>query len=263
VIDLSWLTWADLAPFIVIGFLAQLLDGLLGMGFGVLSNSLLVMLGLPPANANAAVRTAESFTSGISGLSHAAQRNIDWPLFGRLVLPGIIGGVIGVWILTNVDFDDARPIVLVYLSALGVYLVWRGSRRPQTYRRMRFVGPLGLSGGFLDAVGGGGWGPVVTGSLLAQGATPRTAVGTANAAEFFVTVTVLATFIGALGIQSVTAAAVGLVIGGVVAAPLGAFLVNRIKPSLVVTLAGGLMIVIGLYGLLAIIIEPLPTFPRF
>lgn len=211
-IDLAAIPWAHLAPFIAIGFLAQAVGSALGMGFGVISNSLLVMLGLPPVAASAAIHTAEGFTSGVSGLAHAAQGNVDWPLFARLVVPGIVGGLIGVWTLRIVHSDVARPVVLVYLAAIGVYLIWRAPRRPLAYRRMRFVGPLGLVGGFLDASSGGGWGPVVTASLLAQGMTPRVAIGTVNAAGFFVTVTVLAAFIGTLSLASFTLAASGLLV---------------------------------------------------
>lgn len=261
--DLAWIPWSELAPFIVIGFLAQLIDGTLGMAFGVFSNSLLVFMGLPPAAASVAVRTAESFASGLSGLCHGMQRNIDWSLFARLVVPGIVGGFMGVWALFKIHPDVIRPIMLAYLAAVGAYLLWRGASRPQTYRRLRLVGSLGFVGGFLDASGGGGWGPLVTGNLLAQGATPRTAIGTANAAEFFVTVTVLVAFIGELGLQSITIAASGLLIGGVVASPLGAYLTKRIPPKPLIKMVGILLLLIGFYGLLGVIFQAIPIFPRF
>lgn len=261
--DLSLIPWVDLAPFIAIGFLAQLVDGTLGMAFGVFSNALLVMIGVPPVAATAAIHTAESFTSGASGLSHVVQRNVDWPLFARLVVPGVVGGIIGVWVLTMIDADIMKPVVLVYLAAIGAYLIWRGPRRPQAYRRMRLVGPLGLVGGFLDASGGGGWGPLVTGNLLAQGMTPRMAIGTVNASEFFVTVTVLAALIGALGLESFTIAASGLLVGGIAAAPLGAYLASRIPPKPLMQLVGAVLIATSFYGLVALMFEPIPAFPRF
>ncbi len=259
--DLAAIPWADLAPFILIGFLAQLVDSALGMAFGVVSNSLLVILGLPPVAASVATHTVESFTTGAAGLAHALQRNVDWPLFARLVIPGIIGGFAGAWLLTIIHVDAARPVVLVYMAAIGAYLLWRGARRPQTYRRMRLMGPLGLAGGFFDAAGGG-WGPVVTGNLLAQGMTPRMAVGTVNASEFFVTVTVLATFIGALGWESFTIVVSGLLLGGVFAAPLGAWLTRHIASRSLVLLVGGLLILISFYGFLSLMFEPVPTIPR-
>ncbi|MGV3481920.1 MAG: sulfite exporter TauE/SafE family protein [Sphingobium sp.] len=262
-IEPSALPWADLLPFILIGFLAQLVDSTLGMAFGVFSNSLLVMFGLPPVTASAAIHTAESFTSGVSGLSHVMQRNVDWPLFARLVVPGIVGAILGVWVLTVVDAEIARPVVLVYLAAIGAYLIWRGPRRPQAYRRMKLVGPLGFAGGFFDASGGGGWGPLVTGNLLAQGMTPRMAIGTVNASEFFITVTVLAALIGTLGLASFTIAASGLLIGGVVAAPLGAYLARSIPAKPLMQLVGAVLIATSFYGLVALMFEPIPAFPRF
>ncbi len=147
-----------LLPFIVIGFSAQLIDSALGMGFGVIGTALLLVMGMPPVSASAAIHVAESFTGGVSGLSHAMQRNVDWRLFRRLVVPGIVGGLIGVWILTNVDNSIARPVVLAYLGAVGIYLLWRGARRPASLsqHQTRSVGPA--IGGIVDGSGGGGGG---------------------------------------------------------------------------------------------------------
>lgn len=261
VLSLDMIPWSDLAPFIVAGFLAQLVDSGLGMGFGVLANSLLVLLGLPPGAASAVTHRVEGFTSGASGLAHALQRNVDWPLFGRLVLPGILGGLLGVWVLTSVSMAILRPAVLVYLAAVGLYLIWRGPRRPQSYRRMKLVGPLGLFAGFLDA-SGGGWGPMVTGNLMAQGMTPRMAIGTANAAEFFVSVTVLTAFIGRLGFHSFTIAASGLLIGGIVAAPCGALVTRRISPRRLMELTGAILVALSLGGLISLMFSPIPLFAR-
>ncbi len=262
-IDLGSLPWVDLAPFILIGFLAQLVDSALGMAFGVLSNTLLVVFGMPPVAASASARTVETFTSGVSGICHAIQRNIDWPLFARLVVPGIVGGLIGVWLLSIVKADVARAVVLVYMAAIGVYLIWRAPRRPQAYRRMTLVGPLGFVGSVLDASGGGGWGPVVTSNLLAQGMTPRMAIGTVNAAEFFVTVTVLVAFIGALGMSSFTLPASGLLIGGLIGAPIGAYLTRRISPRLLLKLVGIVLIATSIFGQASLMFQPVPAFPRF
>ncbi|MDR7154753.1 putative membrane protein YfcA [Sphingobium xenophagum] len=262
-IDVFALSWSDLAPFILVGFLAQLVDGTIGMAFGVLSTNLLLAFGLPPAAAATASRTAESFASGVSGLSQAINGNIDWSLFSRMVIPGCLGGFVGVWLLTSISFNVARPVVLTYLAAVGIYLIWRGQRRPHAFRRMRMVSPLAFLGGCLDSSGSGGWGPIVTGSLIAQGATPRTAIGTANAAEFFVTITVLAGFIGTLGIQAITMAVSGLMIGSIVAAPLGAYLAKRIPSKLLILMIGFALLIISLYGLVSLIIAPIPVFPRF
>ena len=246
--DLSSIGFADLLPFIAIGFAAQMIDGALGMAFGVISTTLLISMGVPPAAASASVHTVESFTTGVSGLSHALQRNIDWKLFGRIVVPGVIGGVLGAYVLTQISADTARPIVLAYLAAIGLYLIWRGARHKHVERPPRIVAPLGLAGGFLDAAGGGGWGPVVTSNLLVQGGNPRKTIGTVNAAEFFVTVTISATFIAALGWEAFTVATVGLLIGGVVAAPLGAFMAKKAAPDLLLTLVGVVLTLTSLYG---------------
>jgi len=260
-VDPSSIPWSLLAPFILIGFAAQLVDGTTGSAFGFVSRTMLVFLGVPPVAATAASHSVESFTSGISGLSHAIKGNVDWPLFARLVVPGIIGGVLGVWLLAVVDLAIMQPALLIYMAALGVYLVWRGPRRPQTFRRMRYVRSCGLAGGFLDA-SGGGWGPVVSGSLLAQGMTPRMAIGTVNAVEFFVTVTILASLIGSIGAEIFTLISAGLLIGGVLAAPLGAYLAKTIAPRLLVQMAGCVMVGASFYGLLALTFDGLPGLPR-
>jgi len=247
-IDFSAFTFMDLLPFILIGFAAQLIDGALGMAFGVISNTLLLSLGMPPAAASASVHAVEVFTTGASGLSHAVFRNIDWRLFGRLVVPGIVGGVLGAYVLTQIHADVARPIVLAYLSAIGLYLIWRGSGHPPGAHTPRVVAPLGLVGGFLDAAGGGGWGPIVTSNLLIQGADPRRVIGTVNAAEFFLTLTISATFIAALGYETFTMAVVGLLIGGIAAAPLGGFVVKKLQAARLLLMVGIVLTLTSLYG---------------
>jgi uncharacterized protein len=247
--DLSGVTPADILPFIAIGFAAQLVDGALGMAFGVISTTLLVSLGVPPATASAGVHTVETFTTGVSGISHTLHKNVDWKLFARIVVPGVIGGILGAYVLTQISADVARPFVLVYLAAIGIYLLWRGAMHKHTEREPRIVEPLGLVGGFLDVAGGGGWGPVVTSNLLVQGGSPRRVIGTVNTAEFFLTVTISATFILALGWEAFTVATVGLLIGGVVAAPIGAFVAKRVAADLLLTMVGAVIVLTSLYGL--------------
>jgi uncharacterized protein len=243
------ITPADLLPFIFIGFVAQLVDGALGMAFGVISSTLLVSIGVPPAAASAGVHVVESFTTGVSGISHVLHRNVDWKLFARLIIPGIIGGVIGAYVLAGADAATARPLVLAYLSAIGLYLLWRGIKYPPPEKKPKVVEPLGLIGGFLDAVGGGGWGPVVTSNLLVQGASPRKVIGTVNTTEFFLTVTISATFIAALGVEAFTVATIGLLIGGVAAAPLGGYVAKRVAPKPLLIMVGGILVVTSLYGI--------------
>ncbi|HVF37634.1 MAG TPA: sulfite exporter TauE/SafE family protein [Sphingomicrobium sp.] len=238
-----------LLPFILIGFAAQMVDGALGMAFGQISSTLLITLGVPPAAASAGVHTAETFTTAVSGISHVAHRNVDWRLFGRIVVPGVIGGIIGAYLLSNIDAGVAKPVVLIYLSALGIYLFYRGVMHKHTERRPRVVAPLGAIGGFLDAAGGGGWGAIVTSNLLVQGSNPRKTIGTVNTAEFFLTVTISATFIITLGWEAFTTATIGLLIGGVLAAPFGAWIAKRVNPDRLLTFVGALVTLTSGYGL--------------
>jgi hypothetical protein len=177
----------------------------------------------------------------VSGISHVAHRNVDWGLFFRIVIPGVIGGVAGAYVLTRISADAARPLVLSYLTALGLYLFYRGIMHRHTERQPKVVAPLGLVGGFLDASGGGGWGAIVTSNLLVQGSNPRKTIGTVNTAEFFLTVTISATFIATIGWEAFTIATVGLLIGGVMAAPFGGWIAKRVNPDLLLTFVGGLV----------------------
>jgi uncharacterized membrane protein YfcA len=239
----------DLLPFIAAGFAAQLVDGSLGMAFGVISNTLLISLGVAPAAASAGVHTVETFTTCVSGISHIAHRNVDWKLLTRLTLPGVIGAAVGAYILTQIDGATAKPFVLAYLALIGLFLVWRGVRYPPHHRPPRFVEPLALAGGFLDAAGGGGWGPVVTGNLLVQGADPRRTIGTVNTSEFLVTVTSAVTFIAALGLAAFTVATLGLLIGGILAAPVGAWFVKHIPAKPLLVMVGILLTITSAYGI--------------
>jgi uncharacterized membrane protein YfcA len=241
--------WLDLVPFICAGFAAQVVDGSLGMAFGVISNTLLISLGVAPAAASAGVHTVETFTTCVSGISHIAHRNVDWKLLARLTLPGMIGAALGAYILTQIDGATAKPFVLAYLALIGVFLVWRGVRYPPHHRPAKVVEPLALAGGFLDAAGGGGWGPVVTGNLLVQGADPRRTIGTVNTSEFLVTATSAATFIATLGLAAFTVATFGLLVGGILAAPVGAWLVKHIPPKPLLVMVGVLLTITSAYGI--------------
>ncbi len=248
---LGGLSFEALLPFIIIGFVAQSIDGALGMAFGVITNSLLVgVLGLPPAQASARVHVVEVFTTGVSGISHLLHGNIDKRLFFRLLIPGVAGGVTGAYILTQLDGDVVKPFILAYLIAIGLWLLLRGLLYPPKIKKPSVVEPLGLIGGFLDAMGGGGWGPVVTSNLLVQGAEPRQVVGTVNAVEFFLTLAVSVTFIYHLGIADVAGATMGLLIGGVAAAPFGAIMAKRIPVKVMLILVGIVLTLTSSYSLL-------------
>ena len=201
------------------------------MAFGVISSTLLIGFGVPPAAASAGVHLAECVTTGVSGLGHAINRNIDRKLFMRLVLPGLLGGALGAYALSSIDASAARPLVQGYLALIGAVLLWRAIKFPPQPKEPRFVSPIGFAGGFLDAAGGGGWGPVVTSNLLIQGSSPRKTIGTVNSAEFFLTLTISITFLATLGLSAVTKATAGLIIGGVLAAPLGPIAARLLPPK--------------------------------
>lgn len=239
-----------LLPYILVGFAAQLVDGALGMAFGVITNTMLVgVLGVPPAQASQRVHIVECFTTAVSGISHLLHRNVDFKLFFKLLIPGMIGGVLGAYILSSIDGETIKPFILGYLVLMGFFLLARGFFWPPKVADAKIVAPLGLVGGFLDAVGGGGWGPVVTSNLLAQGAEPRKVVGTVNSVEFFLTVTISATFIYHLGLSDLAGATLGLLIGGVVAAPLGAIAAKRFSAKLMLILVGVVLILTSSYSL--------------
>lgn len=247
--DFGAFDFGALLPFILIGFAAQLVDGSVGMAFGVIMNTLLVaVLGVPPAVASQRVHVVECFTTFTSATSHLLHRNIDGKLFFRLLIPGLIGGVSGAYLLSNIDADVVKPFVLGYLTLIGIYLLARGLLYPPKPRPARIVEPLGLVGGFLDAAGGGGWGPVVTSNLLVQGAEPRKVVGTVNSVEFFLTVAVSLTFISQIGIADLAGATLGLLIGGVLAAPLGAWAARHLPVKWMLIMVGIVLTLTSAYG---------------
>jgi len=240
-----------IAPFIAIGMAAQMIDGALGMAFGVITQTLLVSaLGVPPATASASVHLVELFTTGASGASHIWHRNVDWGLFRRLVPFGVIGGVAGAYLLSSIDASAARPFVMLYLTGIGFYLLWRAIRlsKPK-FEDPRYTRPLALAGGFLDAAGGGGWGPVVTSNLLFQGGDPRKVIGTVNSAEFLLTLSISIAFVATLGFAAFTMITVGLIIGGVIAAPFGAVLASRVQPRTLLLAVAVVLIVTSSYSI--------------
>jgi uncharacterized protein len=207
-------TETTILVFIAAGFLAQLIDGVMGMGYGVSLTSFLLALGIPPAAASASVHASEIFTSGVSGISHLSFKNVDFKLFKRLLIPGILGGVVGAYLLTEIPSKTIKPIISAYLLLMGVVIVLRALRKKEVADRgPRYAAPLALVGGFLDAIGGGGWGPVVTTNLVAGGSPPRTTIGSVNLAEFFVTVAESITFVLTIGLTN-WKIILGLILGG-------------------------------------------------
>ena len=230
--------------FIAVGFVAQLIDGSLGMAYGVSSTTFLLSLGISPAAASASVHTAEIFTTAASGLSHLRMGNVDRRLVGKLLLPGIAGGVLGAYILTAVPGDAIKPLVSLYLFVMGLMIVRKAFGTIREQEVTRGLVPLGLVGGFFDAVGGGGWGPIVTSTLVARGNHPRLTIGSVNLAEFFVTLCESVTFVLTIGLTHWTII-LGLVIGGVLAAPLGAYLCRRLPTRTLMMLVGALIVALS------------------
>ena len=229
--------------FVIVGFVAQMIDGALGMAYGVSSAAFLLSLGISPAAASASVHTAEIFASGVSGLSHLRFGNVDRALFRRLLIPGVIGGILGAYVLTTLPGEKIKPFVALYLLLMGAVIVRKALKKIAAAGRPRRLAPLGLAGGFFDAIGGGGWGPIVTSTLVASGEKPRIAIGSVNLAEFFVTVAEAVTFLLTLGLVH-WKMIVGLALGGVLAAPLAAYVCKRLPSRALMILVG--ILIIGL-----------------
>ena len=228
-----------------VGFLAQLVDGALGMAFGVISTTAMLSMGLPPAQASAIVHTAEIFTTGASAGSHLWHRNVDWRLVTRLGIAGVAGAVLGAWVLSNLDASFVRPYIAAYLLLVGIFILLKAWRlAPARDAPGPWVGPIGFVAGFLDASGGGGWGPVATSTLIGSGHTPRMVVGSVNTTEFFVTVAAATTFFVELG-ASPWRELLALVIGGMLAAPLGGWAVKYFSPRLLMVAVGCLVIALS------------------
>lgn len=246
---------ADFLLFLGVGFLAQIVDGALGMAYGVISSTVLLAFGVPPATASASVHAAEVFTTAASAGSHAVNRNVDWKLFAPLALCGVFGGATGAFVLTSIDGATIKPFITGYLAVMGALILYRAIRaaKPSPFP-VKWSGPLGVVGGFLDAVGGGGWGPTVTSAMVGSGAEPRISIGTVNTAEFFVTAAISATFLAALltghwdqaeGVVAHATAIGGLIVGGLIAAPLAGYVVKIVPVRAMTWMVGGLVLILA------------------
>jgi len=241
----------EFALFAAVGFLAQFIDGGLGMGYGIVSATALLTAGFAPAAVSASIHAAELFTTAVSGGAHLWHRNVDWRIFWRLTPAGMIGGATGTYLLTGFSGDVVRPYVVAYLGIMGVLILRRAIR----WKKPRPVwahstGLYGLIGGFCDAIGGGGWGSIVTSTMLAEGGEPRYVIGSVNLAEFFLTFAISATFVGALvtghwqtggNLVDYLMPVAGLMAGGVIAAPVASYLAKSI-PARRLTVAVGLIV---------------------
>jgi len=240
----------DFVLFVTVGFAAQLVDGAIGMAYGVSATTVLLSFGFPPATASASVHAAEVFTTGASGFAHWRFGNVDSRLFARLAVPGMIGGALGAFVLTELPGEKIRPIVSVYLLLIGAFIFWKAIRGAVALGAPpRRVAPLGLFGGFFDAIGGGGWGPIVTSTLLGRGTTPRYAIGSVSLAEFFVTSTVSVTFLATIGLELWPIIA-GLIVGGVLAAPLAAYVTKKLPDRPLMLLVATVIVLLSLRQLI-------------
>jgi len=240
---------ASIFFFIFVGFIAQMIDGALGMAYGVSSTSLLLAIGIPPAQASASVHAAELVTTAVSGAFHLKFGNVDKKVLRRLLIPGVIGGATGAYVLTEIPSTIIKPIVAGYLIIMGGIILWKAFRQVAPRELKTKLVPLGLVGGFFDAIGGGGWGPVVTTTLVARGKEPRFVVGSVNLAEFFVTLSESFVFILTIGLIH-WKIIVGLMIGGVLAAPLAAYVCSRIPRRPMMCMVGILIIAVSLRTLI-------------
>jgi uncharacterized protein len=239
----SFLT-GDFALYVLVGLGAQLVDGALGMAYGVTSNSFLLTLGVSPAVSSASVHFAEMFTTGASAISHFRFKNINKKLFRSLLIPGVIGAAVGAYLLSDViDGDFIKPFIAFYMLILGLIIIRKALQKTWVKNKTKNIAVLATTGGFLDSIGGGGWGPIVTSTLLGQGRDPRYTIGSVNAAEFAVAFSSGVTFMLFNGINN-WQVVLGLIVGGVIAAPFGAMVVGKIKRKPLMLIVG--LLVIGL-----------------
>lgn len=232
--------------FFAIGVFAQLVDGTLGMGYGATSTSFLLAYGIPPVISSTGVHVAEMFTTGASAISHHHFGNINKKLVKHLVIPGVLGSITGAYLLSDViDGDVIKPFIAVYMIVLACLIIRKSMQKNILKKKTKRLNILASFGGFMDAVGGGGWGPIVTSTLLGRGRNPRYTIGSVNAAEFAVSFASGITFMlfgGIHGWQVI----IGLILGGVIAAPIAALLVNKIKRKPMMIVVGILIIILSL-----------------
>lgn len=229
--------------YVAAGFTAQLIDGALGMAYGVTASSLLLSFGVPPAITSATVHAAECVATGASAVSHHAFGNVDRTLFRRLLLPGVAGAIVGAYVLSNFPGATLTPIVAAYLVVMGAVIIVKAFRQFPPRTIVTHLVPLGFGGALIDAMGGGGWGPIVATTLIARGSDVRRTIGSVNAVEFFVTLAASITFVLMLGLTN-WRMIIGLALGGLIAAPIAAWACTRVPRRPFMILVG--LLVIGL-----------------
>jgi uncharacterized protein len=229
--------------FLLVGFVAQTIDGALGMAYGVSSNSILLGIGIPPAVASAWVHFAQVFTSLASGISHWRLGNVQWSLAKKLLIPGVLGAIIGAYFLSNINGNEIKPYIALYLLVMGFVILSKvvKKKKKEFNAQSKTLPYLAGVGGFADSIGGGGWGPIVNSTLMGRGHVPRYAIGTGNFVEIFVSLASASTFLFFIKELSM-APVLGLILGGVIAAPFAALIVKRLNPRLLLAMVGFLVI---------------------
>lgn len=249
----SWITYLgeqagdDFLYFALAGFIAQFIDGALGMAYGVSASTVLMSVGVPPAAASASIHTSEIFTSGASGLMHLKFQNVNKKLFKTLLLPGVLGAILGALCLSFLEEYNSilKPAIAFYTLYLGSVIVRKAFKKKKTKIKTRHIPKLAGFGGFMDSVGGGGWGPIVSSTLIAGGRHPRYTIGSVNLTEFFVALASSLAFFTVIGISHWNIIA-GLIVGGVLAAPLAAYASRTIPTKPLMAIVGVLVIVFSL-----------------
>ena len=246
--------------YVALGFVAQLIDGALGMAYGVIGTSALIATGTPPALASASVHAAEIVTTGLAGASHAWHKNVDWSLFKRLAPAGVVGGVLGAYVLVELPETTVKWFVVCYLFVMAILIARRiltahkeRIKSAEQKERIMPAIPLGAAGGFCDAMGGG-WGPIVTPALIARGDTPRHSIGSVSLAEFFVTVAISAAFFTTLDLSTYGHVVLGLIVGGAIAAPLAGFLIRVVHPRAAMIMIVTLIFALATYNLVRLVL---------
>ena len=233
--------------YILAGFVAQMIDGALGMAYGVTATTFLLSIGISPAASSASVHASEIFTSGVSGLMHLKFKNVNTKLFKSLLIPGVIGAILGAYILTSLQQYNfiIKPIISVYTLFLGIVIIFKALKKDSIRKKIKRLFPLALFGGFADSIGGGGWGPIVSSTLIAGGRNARYTIGSVNLTEFFVALASSLTFVTIIGLTHWMIIS-GLIIGGIIAAPIAAYLSNKIPTKTIMILVGVVVIIASL-----------------
>jgi uncharacterized membrane protein YfcA len=233
--------------YILGGFVAQMIDGALGMAYGVTSATFLLTLGVPPSAVSASVHASEIFTSGVSGYMHLKFGNVNSKLFKKILVPGVIGAIAGAYLLTSLEkyIYIIKPLVAVYTLILGILIIQKALKKRIEKRPIRQIGWLAFAGGSLDSIGGGGWGPIVTSTLIARGRHPKYTIGSVNLAEFFVSLASSVTFITIIGFSH-WQVVLGLILGGMVAAPIAANLSRKLPIKTMMIMVGTIVIIVSL-----------------